>query len=147
MALGKDYDTTLSTVLAIGIVFWKKAEYDTALEWYQRALRGQEEAHGIGHLEAAKIVGLIAAVFWKKGAYSKAVEWYQRALDDQEKAFGKYHPRVLCTVRDLGLVFRDMGEYGKAQGCHDRTPDCLKILGKDHPVSFWLRPTWVDRTI
>ena len=68
--------------------------------------------------------------------YSKAVEWYQRALDDQEKALGKYHPRVLCTVRDLGLVFRDMGEYGKAQGCHDRTLDCLKILGKDHPVSF-----------
>ena len=68
--------------------------------------------------------------------YSKAVEWYQRALDDQEKALGKYYPRVLCTVRDLGLVFRDMGEYGKAQGCHDRTLDCLKILRKDHPVSF-----------
>ena len=70
-------------------------EYDKALEWYQRALEGREQALGKDHPSTLSTVNNMAIVFQSMGEYDKALGWYQRALEGKEKALGKDHPSTL----------------------------------------------------
>ncbi|KAI5849907.1 hypothetical protein BZA05DRAFT_339219 [Tricharina praecox] len=66
-------------------------DYETALEWHQRALDGSEKLLGKGHSSTLEFVQSIAKVFYAQGDYETALEWHQRALDGSEKSLGKGH--------------------------------------------------------
>ncbi|KAF8533194.1 hypothetical protein BDD12DRAFT_947879 [Trichophaea hybrida] len=117
----------------VGIVFWEKGDYSSALKWYQRALDGREKILGRDHPDTLTTVNNMALVFDKQGEYIKALEWYQRVLDGREKILGRDHPHTLTTVSNMALVFGNQGEYIKALEWYQRALDGWeKILGRDH---------------
>jgi tetratricopeptide (TPR) repeat protein len=98
----------------VGDVLDAKADYATAMEWYQRALDGYENTFGKDHYSTLNTVHNMGLVFFNQGEYGKALEWFQRALDGFENTLGKDHPDTLITVKNMGTVFFNQGEYGKA---------------------------------
>jgi Tfp pilus assembly protein PilF len=80
--------TTLATVHNMASVFDSQGKYDDALEWYRRALSGQEQALGSDHPSTLTTVHNMASVFDSQGKYDDALEWYRRALSGEERALG-----------------------------------------------------------
>jgi tetratricopeptide (TPR) repeat protein len=70
--------------MVVGLALAAKADYATAMEWYERALDGYEKTLGIDHSSTLDTVHNMALVFDNQGEYGKALEWYQRALDGCE---------------------------------------------------------------
>ena len=67
-------------------VLQKQGKYDEALEWYKRALTGDEKSLDKNHPDTLSTVYSMASVFQKQGKYDEALEWYRRALAGQEKS-------------------------------------------------------------
>lgn len=121
-------EETLRAVNYIGRVFDNQGKYDTAMQWYERALAGREKTLGKDHPDTLTTVHGIGLVFTNQGKYNEAMEWYKRALGGREKALGKDHPNTLATVDDLKRVSRNMmPRYKRAFAGFKRA------LGRDRP--------------
>jgi tetratricopeptide (TPR) repeat protein len=101
--------------MVVGIALVAKADYATAMEWYERAFDSYGKTLGVDHPNTLGTVHHIDTVFDEQGEYGKPFEWYQRALDGCEKTLGMDHPDTLGTV---GLV------WARWQTVTDRTLCC-----------------------
>jgi tetratricopeptide (TPR) repeat protein len=61
----------------VGDVLNAKANYATAMEWYQRALDGYENTLGKDHPSTLATIHNMGLVFSNQGEHGKALEWYQ----------------------------------------------------------------------
>jgi len=110
------------------------ANYDEALEWYQKALEISEKVLGKEHPSTATTYNNIAGVYSRQGDYPKALEWYQKALEIHEKVLGKEHPSTATTYNNIAEVYYSQGDYPKAlEWCHKALEIHEKVLGKEHP--------------
>ncbi|GMH54520.1 hypothetical protein TrST_g12175, partial [Triparma strigata] len=66
-------------------------EYDMALEYYERALKGSEKAMGKNHPYTLMTMMNIAVVYEADGKFKEAVEIYQRTLEGHVSLLGKEH--------------------------------------------------------
>ena len=121
----------------LGDVYRRHGWHNEALEWYSRALAGQEKALGMDLPETLPTVNNMGFVFDNQGQYEKALEWYGRALGGSEKAFGVDHPSTLTTVNNMALVFDNQGEYEKALEWYTGAlGGSEKAFGVDHPETL-----------
>lgn len=124
----------LGVIYNMGKLYHLQWKHGMAMEWYERALVGQEKALGKGHLDTLRTAYNTANIFYYEGRYSMAMEWYGRALVGWEKALGKDHPDTLRTVSNIADVFHDQGEHNMAMEWYGRAlAGQEKVLGKDHP--------------
>jgi tetratricopeptide (TPR) repeat protein len=124
--------------MVVGIALDAKADYATAMEWYERALDGYEKTLGMDHPSALDTAHNMAVVFDAQGEYGKALEWFQRALDGREKTLGMDQPDPLSAPSTTWpSVFGSQGEYGKALEWYQRALDGReKTLGMGHPSTL-----------
>ena len=114
--LGVDHKDTLMTVTCLGNVYCRLKDYEKALEYYERALKGKEKMLGKTHPETLRTVMNIAIVY-NDGLkdYGKAEELYQRALEGYEAQLGKDHENTMrcaenyrnclqCSGNSAGLI-------------------------------------------
>jgi tetratricopeptide (TPR) repeat protein len=83
-------------------VYDETGQYEEALEYYQRVLRIEEQAHGENHISSASTICDIANVYEEKGQYEEAISWQRRHVVSLERGLGAGHARAVEARRVLG---------------------------------------------
>ena len=118
----------------MGLLFWKKAEYDKALDSLRKSLKFYKSVFGAEHLEVANSLNNIGLVFQELGEYEKALEFYRKVQPIDEKTLGTEHPDVAFTINNIGQVLSLQGEHTQAlKYFHRSLAIWEKSLGSKHP--------------
>jgi tetratricopeptide (TPR) repeat protein len=130
----------------IGNVDYFKGNYETALEYYEKAAglidgRGEGFAYGSGAPAdiplAARISNDMGVVYLKLGRFDRALELIGRGLELRSRHFSPDHPAAASSYNNLGNLYLDMEEYEKALEYFGRA---LKIrracYGASHPSTM-----------
>jgi len=115
----------------LGLVYQAKGDWDKAVEFYNRALKGLEK---IGDVEdpfrkhgMAYTFNNLGLVYKAKGEWGKAIEFYNKSLKIKEK-IGDEHG-MAQTFNNLGGVYYLKGEWDKAIEFYDRALKGLEKIG------------------
>jgi tetratricopeptide (TPR) repeat protein len=128
----EDIEDVASFYNFLGYGYTELANYEVALEYYQKAIDIREKKIGKEHIDTAMVYNNIAAVYDDLGNYSKAQEYYQWAVDIYEK-FDKKHPDTASAYDNIGLTYSKQGYYDRALECCDKALAIReKIYGKEH---------------
>ncbi|GMI08780.1 hypothetical protein TrLO_g10156 [Triparma laevis f. longispina] len=87
----ESYAAIMDRVEALGSIGTETEEYDMALEYYERALKGSEKAMGKNHPDTLGTMMNIAIVHEAAGEFKDAEEIYQRTLEGHVSLLGKDH--------------------------------------------------------
>ena len=101
-------------------------DYEKALEYYERALKGKEKTLGKTHPNTLSTVYNIAIVY-NDGLkdYEKAEEFYRRALEGYEAQLGKDHEYTKDGAHNLALCLEQAGEKEKLRKVLDNYPHLI----------------------
>ncbi|KAF8467876.1 hypothetical protein BDZ91DRAFT_782512 [Kalaharituber pfeilii] len=115
-------------------IFYRRGQYNKALELYQRALAGTGKALGTNYPDTLVKVNDMARVFYQQEQYEKALGLYERVLAGKEEALGADHPNTVATVNNMAKVFYRQGQYSKALELYQRAlAGQEKAFSADHP--------------
>ena len=118
----------------LGGVSLKFAQYDLALEWYQKCLDIYLKTLGAEHPDVATSYNNVGEIWKFKGEYDKALGFFQKCLDIQLKTLGDEHPDVAISYYNIGSICYSKGQYDKALGFYQKCLDIqLKTFGDEHP--------------
>ena len=110
------------------------ADYNTALTYYQSALKQVLASEGLMNRWAALLLGNIGAVSTQIGDYNSALSYQENALTITKRLFGEYDPETAQCYDNLGTAYSDLGKYNDALECHNKALSIWQsILGEDHP--------------
>lgn len=104
----------------LGSIAYRTGDYDTSLEYRQKALRLWKELNN--KREIADGNTNVGAIHYRKGELEKALEFYKEALSITEEMGYKWGIAQAC--RNIGLVYRVQGERNRALSYYER---CLSI--------------------
>ncbi|CAF2115438.1 unnamed protein product [Rotaria magnacalcarata] len=112
-------------------VHFKMADYQLALEYFEKTLEHQPETSyaliGNTYKEMGKVYG-------KLNKKEKATEFFDKAIEYQLKELPAEHPDVSCTYNDLGLVMLDFNDQEKAFECFEKVRKLQSdSLPSNHP--------------
>ena len=109
------------------------ADYDSAMDYYQRGLRLAQELFGNQSKWAAKFYHSIGSICAIKADYDKALDYMCKALDISELVLGTEHPDVATSYNNIGLVYYYKGTYDKALEYWQKDLDISEhIFGTKH---------------
>lgn len=101
----------------IGVGFYYKSEYDSALKYYLIALKLREEA-AVNSLIGSSYNN-IAVIYQIKGEMEKAMEFYMRNLKFREKI--KDDDGIANVCQNIGNLFDEQQDVKSALSYYDRT--------------------------
>jgi tetratricopeptide (TPR) repeat protein len=132
--LGVATDTTVELLRGAGTFLRDRAEYSSARDVFERALRTAEAAFGPDHQEVAIEADNLAQVFHKLGKLREAADLTQRALRIERSQSGPFHPRVAVRIVNLARIVRDAGDLSRsAQHMREALDIEEKVYGSHHP--------------
>ncbi|CAF1352934.1 unnamed protein product [Adineta steineri] len=118
----------------LGAVKYHQADYEQAIEYYEKALEIQENTLPENHSYLAISYNNIAGVYMDRKEYSKALSFFEKALVVDEKILPENHPDLATCNNNIGLVYMNMGEYLKALSFFEKTCRIQqKTLPANHP--------------
>ncbi len=115
----------------LGTIAWKGAEWDRAIEMYERSLETNErlgDVHGM-----AKTWVNLGNVYLLKGEWDQATEYYQQSLETFER-MGDVHGMATTWV-NLGLVYADKGEWDRATEYYQQSLETFERMGDVHGMA------------
>ncbi|RYN53640.1 hypothetical protein AA0117_g13334 [Alternaria alternata] len=112
--------TVLDAVHMLGLLYKDQGKLGEAEQMYERALRGKEEALGVGHSSTLETVNNLGILYADQGRLGEAEQMYQRALRGFEEALGVGHSSTLNTVNNLGNLYRNQGRLSEAEQMYER---------------------------
>ena len=102
--LEEEHKDTLDSLNNMDILLKNIEDYEGALDYHQRALRGEEKLLGKTHPDTLDtIVNMAIAYGDGFGDCVKKEEMYRLALDDYEKSLGKDHEDTKKCTRNLSI--------------------------------------------
>lgn len=104
MRLG-DKDQTAVLANSIGYRFWRLAQYDSALVYYNQALELRKQLQQIREL--AQTTNNLGVVYYNTGNYELALEYYLQARQLQQKRGNKYS--LSLVLSNIGRAYQDWG--------------------------------------
>ncbi len=117
-----------------GYAYYTLAQYDKAIEYYEKALKSDLKTFGEEHPDVAIDWNNLGAAWHAKGEYDKAIEYYEKALESDLNTFGKEHPNVATSWNSLGGGWKAKGDYDKAIEYYEKAlKSNLKTFGEEHP--------------
>ncbi|CAN9191964.1 unnamed protein product [Alternaria alternata] len=116
----EEREMVLNAVLLLGNLYTDQGRLGEAEQMYERALRGFEEALGVGHSSTLDTVNNLGLLYKDQGRLGEAEKMYERALRGTEEALGLNHTSTLNTVNNLGLLYADQGRLGEAEQMYER---------------------------
>jgi tetratricopeptide (TPR) repeat protein len=115
----------------LGIITSKQAEWDQAIEFYQKALETTErieDTHGM-----AKAFGNLGNVYLQKGEWKQAIAFYEKDLEISER-LGDIHG-MAQTYANLGTVYAHKGEWEQAIAFYEKDLEISERLGDIHGMA------------
>ena len=130
---GKETADTATCLNNIGYISAAVGDYDTAIEYYGKALAARKELYGDVHEEVAAVYLNLAEMYESLGMYRDALENQLAALDQREQLMGPDSMEAAVSLNDVAGLYRELGEQDKAIEYYDATLDILKpMYGEDH---------------
>ncbi|RYN57985.1 hypothetical protein AA0117_g13187 [Alternaria alternata] len=125
--------TVLDAVHLLGDLFADQGRLGEAEKMYKRALRGTEEALGVGHSSTLETVNNLGNLYRNQGRLGEAEKMYERALRGYEALGGvrvqQYLP-ALNTLQNMGDLYATRAESAKARAVYTRAFSGLtSVLG------------------
>lgn len=108
------------------------ANYNLAMEFYQRGLHQSITQNGEQNDYTATFYNNIGSVYSHQGDYSQALEYHQKALGIWEQLYGPDHPIVTIANNNIGNVYYDLGDYEKATEYYEKSLAIAVII--DHLI-------------
>ena len=136
LELRASLDTTnVDWQLEVGIFIYNYiANYDKALEYYNRALRNAIAQYGESHPDVATPYNNIGLVYNDQGNYDEALNYYQKALEINLQILGENHPHVATSYNNIGSVLANKGNYDETLNYLQKDLKIsLQVLGENHP--------------
>ena len=110
------------------------AQYDRALEYYQKSLAIEKKIFDEPHPNVAASYNNIGFVYSSQGDYDRALEYYLRALSIRKQVFGESHPDLANSYNNLGSVYYSQGDYTHALEYFQQSLAIRKqVYGESHP--------------
>jgi len=109
----------------LGVISYYSGELEKALEYYEKALKLEEELEikeGI-----AAILGNIGIVYSTRGELDKALEYYEKALKLHEELGKK--KGIAKQLGNIGVVYKTKGELNKALEYYEKALKLNEELG------------------
>ena len=98
----------------IGLIYYKKKEYDKALEYHFKSLEIHKELVGEQNFDVAISLGNIGNVYSKQFEYDKALQYYSKSLEMYKQLFGNKHIYVAMSYNNIANLFVDRLQYQSA---------------------------------
>lgn len=118
----------------LGRALGELAQYDKAMQAYQRAFEIDTTTFGRNHPNVATRLNNIGVVLELKGDYARALEKLDEALQIDAACFGWNHPNVATQLSNIAGVLMAQGDYAGALG---KFNESLMIdeanWGRNHP--------------
>ncbi|HYI78153.1 MAG TPA: tetratricopeptide repeat protein [Chryseolinea sp.] len=108
----------------MGIYYWQKGAYDTALSYYDEALVIFEAHNNV--MDAAKCYHNIAMVYRAEGKYDLALTNAIHALR-KEKASGN-RDGIAGSLNTIGLIYKEQKQWDKALNYYFKSYDLYKEM-------------------
>ena len=110
------------------------AQYDKALEYYQKALEIRKQVLGESHPDIALSYYNIGNIYHSQGDYDLALEYYQQSLAIRKQVYGESHPDVALSYNNIGVVYCTQGDYALALEYYQQSLAIWKqVYGESHP--------------
>ena len=110
------------------------ADFNLALEYYDKALTIRGKVIGMEHPYTAISHNNIGLVYNNMGDHDKALEYFGKALVITENVLGTEHPYTATFYNNIGLVYGNMSDYDKALEYFGKALAITeKVLGLEHP--------------
>jgi tetratricopeptide (TPR) repeat protein len=129
-----DPATTIRLFGVIATYLKGRADYQTALELFKRALTLAEKAYGSESEKVAIYANNLGGVLQALGDLQGAKQDLERSFKIFEKVLGENHPNVATLANNLGLVLKNLGDLQGAKALYERAFKIFeKVLGENHP--------------
>ena len=117
----------------MGVIYSRWADFDKAIEHYQKSLDVRRKVLGEKHPFIAWTTNNIGLVYLDLGDYHNTLKYLKKGLEMRIDIFGENHLSVAESCNDIGLVYGDMGYYDEALGYGKRALKIRReLLGDDH---------------
>jgi tetratricopeptide (TPR) repeat protein len=115
----------------IGLIYQKKGELDTALEYHQTSLQIFEESGN--KQDIAKIFMNIGNIYLRKGEFDTALEYYQKSLQIREEIGNKQD--ISGSLNNIGIIYLSKGELEAALEYHQKSLQIREEIGNKQDIS------------
>jgi diguanylate cyclase (GGDEF)-like protein len=95
---------------AVGFIYRDLKRWDTALEFFQSALRSSEAAHD--ERRTALVLNEIGNIFTSREDTKEALRYKEKALDAAKRSNDDY--TLSCCLHDIGSVYLEQGDKAAA---------------------------------
>jgi tetratricopeptide (TPR) repeat protein len=117
----------------IGLIYNAQGDYNTALDYYKKALTIREKVLGTEHPDTATSYNNIANTYKAQGDYDTALEYYKQVLTIREKVLGTEHPDTATSYNNIGQIYHVQGNYNTALDYYKKALIIYeKVLGTPH---------------
>lgn len=113
--LGDEHPNTANIYNNLGsYYFYRRKEYDRAIDFYVRALEIYIMAFGEEHLTTAGVYSNLGNVCLKNDKYEDAIDFFNKAFEIRKNILGEKHPSTLYVYNHLGIIYDKIKEPTKA---------------------------------
>jgi tetratricopeptide (TPR) repeat protein len=91
----------------LGVLFYRKGDHQTALEWDLKALTVLESVLGDAHPSTASAYNNIGSVYFLLGDYPKALDWQLKSFRILLDRLGENHPTTKTIRENTKMAFRN----------------------------------------
>ncbi|MGD2092498.1 MAG: tetratricopeptide repeat protein [Candidatus Aminicenantes bacterium] len=109
----------------IGSLYFNFGEYDTALSYYEKSLKIDEERNHIKGVSSS--LHQVGRISQEKGDYDEALKQYQKALEISEK-IGDIKG-VSSSLHQVGMIYQDKGDYDEALKQYQKSLEIKEKIG------------------
>ena len=88
----------------LGLVWHKKAQYDKAIEYFEKVLKSDIKTFGEDHPDVASRLNNLGGAWYAKGEYDKAIEYYEKALSVFRVSLGNDHPSTKSVENNIDIA-------------------------------------------
>ncbi len=118
-----------------GVVHLIRGNYDTARDYFERALESDLKLVGSDHPNVAVHWNNLGDLWRKQGNNPKAIAYYEKSLNSFLKTIGPEHPFVARIWNNLGTAHYNNGEYDLAVANWEKSLNSeMKIFDGNHPA-------------
>ena len=137
-----DNKTDLATSYAnIGSVYWKKGDFDNALDYDFQAKDIMEQIASNDYVKLSQIYTAIGSVYAYQGNFENAMQYHLNAKEIIENNMPQEYHTITQIYNNIGFVYEYMGEYELALEYYDKAVDIIETNDLDEVLrlsTLWM---------
>jgi tetratricopeptide (TPR) repeat protein len=117
----------------LGMIAYKKEDYDLSLSWYQKSLDILNGNPASNYINIGELYNCIGEAYRGKRDYNQALEQHNKGIECFEKAHAKNHPTMAIIYNNIGLIYQGQENYTEALEYYEKSLAINKeYLPDDH---------------